>query len=97
MPLNQFNSRRRVNDKPLYNTLDCLAVRRAMDRLPLIEKLIIEMRFFHGFSIQEIARLLRMGWDEADALVDSTLLLLRGNCSAEFSGGVDRTQFLKAA
>ena len=97
MPLNQINSHRRVNDKPLFNTLDYLAVRRAMDRLPLIEKLVIEMRFFHGFSIEEIARLLRIDWDETDALIDSTLLLLKRECCTDFGFGADRMSFLEAA
>lgn len=97
MPSEKITNRRRVNDSPIFDNLDYLAVRRAMDLLPLVEKLVIEMRFFHGFSIQEIARLLRIGWDEADALIDSTLLLLKRHCYDVSDFGENSPQFLQAA
>lgn len=68
---------------PNFNQFDYLVVRRAMDELPLLEKLVVEMRFFHNFSISEIARLLRMGWDEAESLIDSALTILRQQCLSD--------------
>lgn len=88
MPSTKFCARRRVqrvNDTPLFKTTDYLAVRRAMDELPLIEKLVIEMRFFHNFSISEIARHLRIEWAEADELIESVLPVLRRICLGDSS------------
>jgi DNA-directed RNA polymerase specialized sigma24 family protein len=62
---------------------DYLVVRRAMDELPLLEKLAVEMRFFHNFSISEIARLLRVGWTEAEELIESALAVLREHCLSD--------------
>jgi len=80
MSSTKFCGRRRVNDSPLFKTIDYLTVRRAIDELPLIEKLVIEMRFFHNYSISEIARYLRIGWDDADSLIQSVLPILRRIC-----------------
>ena len=66
--------------RSLFTETDYLVVRRAMDELPLIEKLAIELRFFHNFSIEEISRLLRVGWDEAEDLVESALQILKTQC-----------------
>ena len=85
----------RINDTPLFQSNDYRTIRRAMDELPLIEKLVIEMRFFHNFSISEIARYLRIGWDEADCLIQSVLPILRGSCLAEH--GFSRSPQLQRA
>jgi DNA-directed RNA polymerase specialized sigma24 family protein len=97
MPSQNITNCRRVNDSPLFSSVDYLTVRRAMELLPLIEKLVIEMRFFHAFSIQEIARFLRIGWDEADALVDASVLLLKRHCYDISDLCENSPQFLEAA
>ncbi len=66
-----------------FTKIDYLVVRRALEELPLIEKLVVEMRFFHNFSIEEISRLLRMGWDETATLLESALPMLRRQCQSD--------------
>jgi DNA-directed RNA polymerase specialized sigma24 family protein len=81
-------SEQRRHRGPRFTKADYLVVRRALDELSLIEKLAVEMRFFHNFSIEEISRLLRIGWDEAESLVESALPILRRYCLSDpdFSG-----------
>lgn len=66
-----------------FNEVDYLVVRRAMDDLPLLEKLAVELRFFHNFSIEEISRFLRIGWDEASSILDESLLILKLKCLSD--------------
>jgi hypothetical protein len=66
-----------------FNEVDYLVVRRAMDDLPLLEKLAVELRFFHNFSIEEISRFLRIGWDEASSMLDESLLILKSKCLSD--------------
>ncbi len=77
------SSEQRLFGRQHFTKNDYLVVRRAMDELPLIEKLAVEMRFFHNFSIEEISRLLRIGWDEAEAILDSALPILRKHCLSD--------------
>ncbi|MBI3556167.1 MAG: hypothetical protein HY074_07880 [Deltaproteobacteria bacterium] len=83
MPSTKCDERRRVNDKPLYQITDYLKVRRAMDDLSAREKRIIELRFFHRNTIDDIAVRFRMTWDEADEFIDLALGHLRMLCREE--------------
>jgi DNA-directed RNA polymerase specialized sigma24 family protein len=85
-------SKKRQNARSLFTQTDYLIVRRAMDELPLTEKLAVEMRFFHNCSIKEIALLLGLAWDEAEALIESALAILKKRCMDSFAFSRERLE-----
>lgn len=85
-------SEKRNNVRSLFTQTDYLIVRRAMDELPLTEKLAVEMRFFHNFSIKEIALLLDLAWDEAEVLIESALAILKERCMDNFAFSRERLE-----
>lgn len=66
--------------KNVFTVTDHIAVRNAIEELPLLERLVIKLRFYKDFTIAEIAELLRMEWSEVETYIIEGLRTLQVGC-----------------
>ena len=78
----------RFKQKAMFSEVDHLIVRTAVSQLSSKECAAITLRFWENFSIQEVAKALRVDWNNADALIDKALKKLWTLCLSypQFSG-----------
>ena len=69
--------------EPLFQGADYVVVRRAMQNLSRTDQTIVQLRFWHQYSIREIAGYLKLGWEEVHDRLASSLRCLRAVCEAE--------------
>jgi DNA-directed RNA polymerase specialized sigma24 family protein len=59
---------------------DQVIARSLLKRLPPKQKKAIVLRFWHNYSIFEIAKSLRLTWGETDSLIKDALLKMKKDC-----------------
>ena len=59
---------------------DQVTARSLLKKLPPKQKKAIVLRFWHNYSVFEIARSLRVTWGEADSLIKDALLKMKKDC-----------------
>lgn len=63
-----------------FSAEDQVIVRSLLKRLPSKQKKAIVLRFWHNYSIFEIAKSLRVSWGEADVLLKDAMISLKKDC-----------------
>lgn len=63
-----------------FSTADQIVARSILKRLPPAQKKAVVLRFWHNYSIFEIAKALRISWSEADSLLRAALLKMKKDC-----------------
>ncbi|MCT4642779.1 MAG: sigma-70 region 4 domain-containing protein [Bacteriovoracaceae bacterium] len=61
----------------IFNDEDKRMLLLALARIETRRRKSIVLRFWHNYSIAEIAKELKVSWDRADHLVEDTILMLR--------------------
>jgi DNA-directed RNA polymerase specialized sigma24 family protein len=78
---NKHQSQR--SNTPVFNEFDHFLVQCGIDELPFLERLIIELRFWNNFSIEEISKALRISWDDVEMHLQSAFESLKQFCLKE--------------
>lgn len=60
-----------------------LIVKKALHRLPDLERWIVELRFWENWTLEEISEFLGMEWDTVNLLLENALKWLRQLCKSE--------------
>lgn len=63
-----------------FSTEDQIIARSLLRRLPPKQRKAVILRFWHNYSIFEIAKALRVTWGEADKIIKDALLNLKKDC-----------------
>ncbi len=63
-----------------FSAEDQVIARSLLKKLPPRQKKAIVLRFWHNYSVFEIAKSLRVSWGEADSLLKDALISLKKDC-----------------
>ena len=57
-----------------------MILNKLIKKLPLRHKTVIRLRFWDNQTIEEIAKAMRLTWNEANQLIEEAKILLRNMC-----------------
>ena len=63
-----------------FSYADQTIIRSLLRKLPCKYRKAIILRFWHEYSISDIAKILRITWVEADFVIEKALIELKTNC-----------------
>lgn len=63
-----------------FSGTDRAIARALLKRLPPAQRKAVVLRFWHNYSVFEIAKALRVSWGEADSLLREALCKLKKDC-----------------
>ncbi len=63
-----------------FTLVDQVIARALLRKLPPKQRKALVLRFWHNYTLVEVAKSLRVSWGEADEIMKSALLALKDEC-----------------